>query len=47
MYPTEVVGDIWAEYPVVTVVTAVGVLSALVVYRCAARSCHRRRWSRH
>ncbi|HEV7715851.1 MAG TPA: LTA synthase family protein [Steroidobacteraceae bacterium] len=32
MYPTEVVGDIWAEYPVVKVLAAVAVLVALVVY---------------
>ncbi len=32
MYPTEVVGDIWAEYPVVKVLAGVGVLTALVVY---------------
>src|SRR5262245_46009614 len=32
MYPTEVVGDIWAEYPVVKVIAAVSLLTALVVY---------------
>jgi phosphoglycerol transferase MdoB-like AlkP superfamily enzyme len=32
MYPTEVVGDIWAEYPVVKVLLATGILTALVVY---------------
>ena len=32
MYPTEVVGDIWAEYPVVKVLAAVVVMAALVVY---------------
>jgi phosphoglycerol transferase MdoB-like AlkP superfamily enzyme len=32
MYPTEVVGDIWAEYPVVAVLAAVSVVSALTVY---------------
>ncbi len=32
MYPTEVVGDIWAEYPVVKVLLAVGAVTALVVY---------------
>lgn len=37
MYPTEVVGDIWAEYPVVKVLVAVGVLTALVVYALRRR----------
>src|SRR6185312_5377459 len=32
MYPTEVVGDIWEAYPVVTVVVAIGLISAAVVY---------------
>jgi phosphoglycerol transferase MdoB-like AlkP superfamily enzyme len=32
MYPTEVVGDIWAEYPVVKVLLATATLTALVVY---------------
>ena len=32
MYPTEVVGDIWAAYPVVTVMVGLGILSALTVY---------------
>jgi phosphoglycerol transferase MdoB-like AlkP superfamily enzyme len=32
MYPTEVAGDIWAEYPVVTVLLAVGVVSALTAH---------------
>jgi phosphoglycerol transferase MdoB-like AlkP superfamily enzyme len=32
MYPTEVVGDIWAEYPVVQVLVCVALLTALVVY---------------
>jgi phosphoglycerol transferase MdoB-like AlkP superfamily enzyme len=37
MYPTEVVGDIWAEYPVVKVLAGVGVLTALVVYALRSR----------
>jgi phosphoglycerol transferase MdoB-like AlkP superfamily enzyme len=32
MYPTEVVGDIWAEYPVVKVLAIVAVTTAIVVY---------------
>jgi phosphoglycerol transferase MdoB-like AlkP superfamily enzyme len=32
MYPTEVVGDIWAEYPVVKVAAAMAAVTALVVY---------------
>ena len=32
MYPTEVVGDIWEAYPVVSVVAVIGVISAAVVY---------------
>jgi phosphoglycerol transferase MdoB-like AlkP superfamily enzyme len=32
LYPTEVVGDIWADYPVVRVLLLVGVLTAAVVY---------------
>ncbi|MEJ1966308.1 MAG: sulfatase-like hydrolase/transferase [Gammaproteobacteria bacterium] len=32
MYPTEVVGDIWAEYPVVKVLGVVAAVTALVVY---------------
>jgi phosphoglycerol transferase MdoB-like AlkP superfamily enzyme len=32
LYPTEVVGDIWADYPVVTVVCIVAGVSAAVVY---------------
>jgi phosphoglycerol transferase MdoB-like AlkP superfamily enzyme len=32
MYPTEVVGDVWAEYPVIKVLAAVAALAALVVY---------------
>jgi len=37
MYPTEVVGDIWAEYPVVKVIAGVAVLTALVVYALRSR----------
>ena len=37
MYPTEVVGDIWAEYPVVKVLAGVSVLTALVVYALRRR----------
>ncbi len=37
MYPTEVVGDIWAEYPVVKVLAGVSVLTALVVYALRSR----------
>jgi len=32
MYPTEVIGDIWAAYPVVAVLIGVGIVSAAVVY---------------
>lgn len=32
MYPTEVVGDIWSEYPVIPVVLAVALLAAATVY---------------
>jgi phosphoglycerol transferase MdoB-like AlkP superfamily enzyme len=32
LYPTEVVGDIWSEYPVVKVVLVVSLLSAALVY---------------
>ena len=32
LYPTEVVGDIWADYPVATVAVLVGLASAAVVY---------------
>ena len=32
MYPTEVVGDIWVEYPVVTVLAVTAAFGALVVY---------------
>jgi phosphoglycerol transferase MdoB-like AlkP superfamily enzyme len=32
LYPTEVVGDIWSEYPVIKVVLLVGLLSAGLVY---------------
>ena len=32
LYPTEVVGDIWADYPVATVAVLVGLVSAGVVY---------------
>jgi phosphoglycerol transferase MdoB-like AlkP superfamily enzyme len=32
LYPTEVVGDIWVDYPVVRVLLLVGVLTAAVVY---------------
>ncbi|MEP7242570.1 MAG: sulfatase-like hydrolase/transferase [Gammaproteobacteria bacterium] len=32
MYPTEVVGDIWASYPVVPVVVVIGILSAVTLY---------------
>ena len=32
MYPTEVIGDIWAAYPVVTVLIVVAVLCAGIVY---------------
>ena len=32
LYPTEVVGDIWADYPVVRVLLLVGALTAGVVY---------------
>jgi phosphoglycerol transferase MdoB-like AlkP superfamily enzyme len=37
MYPTEVVGDIWTEYPVVKVLVAVGVLTTLIVYALRRR----------
>ncbi len=37
MYPTEVVGDIWAEYPVMMVLAGVGVLAALVVFALRRR----------
>src|SRR5262249_50839695 len=37
MYPTEVVGDIWAEYPVMGVLGAVAVLTALVVFALRRR----------
>jgi len=32
MYPTEVVGDIWASYPVVPVLIGVGIVAALAVF---------------
>ena len=32
MYPTEVAGDIWAEYPVVKVIVGTVILTALLVY---------------
>jgi phosphoglycerol transferase MdoB-like AlkP superfamily enzyme len=32
LYPTEVVGDIWVDYPVVRVLLLVGALTAVVVY---------------
>ena len=37
MYPTEVVGDIWAEYPVVKVLAGTAVFTALVVYALRSR----------
>lgn len=37
LYPTEVVGDIWAAYPVVTVVALIGLVSAAIVYLLRAR----------
>lgn len=37
MYPTEVVGDIWTEYPVVGVLIAAGVLTAPIVYALRSR----------
>jgi phosphoglycerol transferase MdoB-like AlkP superfamily enzyme len=32
MYPTEVVGDIWEAYPVVSIVVTIGFISAAIVY---------------
>jgi phosphoglycerol transferase MdoB-like AlkP superfamily enzyme len=37
MYPTEVVGDIWAEYPVVKVLAGAALLTGLVVYALRSR----------
>jgi phosphoglycerol transferase MdoB-like AlkP superfamily enzyme len=37
LYPTEVVGDIWADYPVVTVVCLVAGVSAAAVYALRRR----------